>query len=150
MFDLVINTLIILFIIFFTSIIIQKQKDGSTLEDILTKYQYNIFNARTYVKIFGIIFISWLTSVNVYLGILSVILFIMIMEYEYNNEIDKYTNNSEYMIDVNKLYKTTNKIDYFTAENCIKSKPGLGVDKSLFNSTSTIDPYERETIYNNL
>ena len=149
MFDLVINTFIILFIIFFTSIIIQKQKNGSTLEDILLKEQDNILIARTYVKIIGIIIICWLTIVNLYLGVLCAILFIMIMEYEYNNELDKIVNNTGDMM-VNKLYKTINKVDYFTAENFIKSKPSLGADKSLFNSTSTIYPYDTETNYNNI
>jgi cellobiose-specific phosphotransferase system component IIC len=149
MFDLVINTFIIFLIIYFTSIIIHQQKNGNMLDNILTKYQDSIFVARTYVKIIGIIIICWLSIVNIYLGVLGAILFIMIMEYEYNNELDRNINNSE-DVKNNKLYKTCNKVDYFTAENFIKPKPSLGVDKSLFNSTSTINPYEMETNYNNI
>ena len=149
MFDLVINTFIIIFIIYFTSIIIQQQKSGNTLDDILIKYQDNMFVTRSYVKILGIIFICWLTTVNLYLGVLGVILFIMIMEYEYNNEIERTVSNNE-DANINKLHKTGNKVDYFTVENFIKSRPSSRVDKSLFKTTSTIDPYEIETNYNNV
>jgi cellobiose-specific phosphotransferase system component IIC len=142
MFDLVINIFIIFFIIFFTSIIIQQQKNGNTLEDIFTRYQDDIFGVRTYVKIMGVIVICWLSTVKLYLGVLGAILFIMVMEYEYSNEIDSNVNN--------KLHKTSNKVDYFTVENFVKSKPSLRVDKTLFTSTSTIDPYETETNYNNV
>jgi hypothetical protein len=150
MFDLVINILIIFFIILFTNIIIQKQQSGDTLEEILTKYTVNIFVIRTYVKIVGIILICWLSTVNLYLGVISAILFIMVMEYEYNNEIDKTANLQSVMSDDNKLDKKGNRVDYFVVENFLKSKPSSDVDKSLFKSTSTIDPYDTGTIYNNV
>jgi cellobiose-specific phosphotransferase system component IIC len=141
MFDLVINIFIIFFIILFANVIIQNQKRGETLEQIWDKYQDTILVMRTYIKIIGIIFICWLSTVNLYLGIIGAILFIVVMEYDYNNEIDKklQTNTAH---DDNKLHTRDNKIDYFTVENSIKSKPGLGVDKSLFSSTSVIDPYD--------
>ena len=50
----------------------------------------------------------------------------------------------------NKLHKKGNKIDYFTAEKSVKSKPGLGADKSLFKSTSVIDPYDKGTSFTSL
>jgi hypothetical protein len=151
MFDLVINILIIFFIILFTNIIIQKQQSGDTLEDILTKYTSNGFDIRTYVKIVGIILVCWLTTINLYLGVIGAVFFILIMEYEYNNEIDKsgISDNTNNVSD-NKLPKKDKKIDYFTAENNIKSKPSSAVDKSIFKSTSTIDPYDTGTIYNEL
>ena len=150
MFDLVINILIIFFIILFTNIIIQKQQSGDTLEEILTRYTVDIFGIRTYVKIAGIILICWLSTVNLYLGVISAILFIMVMEYEYNNEMDKPTNLQSVIPDDNKLDKKGNKVDYFTVENFLKPKPSSDVDKSLFKSTSTIDPYDTGTIYNNV
>jgi hypothetical protein len=150
MFDLVINILIIFFIILFTNIIIQKQQSGDTLEEILTKYTVDIFGIRTYVKIAGIILICWLSTVNLYLGVISAILFIMVMEYEYNNEMDKPANLQSVIPDDNKLDKNGNKVDYFTVENFLKPKPSSDVDKSVFKSTSTIDPYDTGTIYNNV
>ena len=150
MFDLVINILIIFFIILFTNIIIQKQQSGDTLEEILTRYTVDIFGIRTYVKIAGIILICWLSTVNLYLGVISAILFIMVMEYEYNNEMDKPANLQSVIPDDNKLDKKGNKVDYFTVENFLKPKPSSDVDKSLFKSTSTIDPYDTGTIYNNV
>ena len=150
MFDLVINILIIFFIILFTNIIIQKQQSGDTLEEILTKYTVNIFVIRTYVKIAGIILICWLSTVNLYLGVISAILFIMVMEYEYNNEIDKTVNLHPVISEDNKLGKKGSSGDYFIVENFLKSKPSSDVDKSLFKSTSAIDPYDTGTIYNNV
>jgi hypothetical protein len=153
MFDLVINISIILFIILFTSIIIQKQQEGDTLEEIWRKYQNNTCLMRTFVKIVGIFIICWLSSIHLLLGIMMAIIFIVIMEYDYNNELDITENfqsiNKPYTNDFNnnKLYKKKNKIDYFTAEKSVKSKPGLGADKSLFKSTSTIDPYDKGTSY---
>ena len=156
MFDLVINIFIILFIILFTSIIIQKQQRGDTLEEIWKKYQNNMCLVRTSVKIVGILLICWLSTIHLFLGITVAILFIVIMEYDYNNELDRtenfqsinnpLTDNST----SNKLHKKKNKIDYFTAEKSVKSKPGLGADKSLFKSTSAIDPYDKGTSFTSL
>ena len=156
MFDLVINIFIILFIIFFTSIIVQKQQQGDTLEEIWKKYQNNMCLVRTSIKIIGILLICWLSTVSLYLGIMTAILFIVVMEYDYNNEMDRTENfqsiNKPQTGDVtnNKLHKKSNKIDYFTAEKSVKSKPGLGADKSLFKSTSAIDPYDKGTSYTSL
>lgn len=156
MFDLVINIFIILFIILFTSIIIQKQQQGDTLEEIWKKYQNNMSVMRTIIKIIGLILISWLSAVNLYLGVMTAILFIVVMEYDYNNEMDRTENfqsiNKSQSGDDsnNKLHKKSNKIDYFTAEKSVKSKPGLGADKSLFKSTSVIDPYDKGTSYTSL
>lgn len=148
MFDLVINIFIILFIIFFTSIIIQKQQQGDTLEEIWQKYQNKICITRTTLKIIGIIFICWLSTVHLMLGILTAILLIVIMEYDYNNEIDK-TENFQSIDKTNtgdtyqnKLHKKKNKIDYFVAEKSIRSKPSSSVDKALFKSSSDIKPYD--------
>ena len=154
MFDLVINIFIILFIILFTSIIVQKQQQGDTLEEIWKKYQNNMSVIRTYIKIIGILIICWLSIVNLYLGIMGAILFIVVMEYDYNNEMDRQENFQSTNSDDNtnnKLYKKPNKIDYITAENSVKSKPGgLGADKSLFKSTSVIGPYDEGTSYTSL
>jgi hypothetical protein len=156
MFDLVINIFIILFIILFTSIIVQKQQQGDTLEEIWKKYQNNTCLVRTFIKIIGIFFICWLSIVNLYLGVLAAILFIVVMEYDYNNEMDR-TENFQSINkphsgndNKNKLHKKGNKVDYFTAEKSVKSKPGLGADKSLFKSTSVIDPYDKGTSYTSL
>jgi hypothetical protein len=67
------------------------------------------------------------------------------MEYDYNNEINRMNEHHE-----NKLHKNENKIDYFIVENIIKPKPGLGADKSLFSSTSAIDPYDTGMPYNSV
>jgi flagellar biosynthesis component FlhA len=156
MFDLVINIFIILFIIWFTSIIVRKQQQGDTLEEIWKKYQNNMSVMRTIIKIIGLFLISWLSAVNLYLGVMTAILFIVVMEYDYNNEMDRSENfqsiNNPQSGDDgnNKLHKKTNKIDYFTAEKSVKSKPGLGADKSLFKSTSVIDPYDKGTSYTSL
>jgi preprotein translocase subunit SecG len=156
MFDLVINIFIILFIILFTSIIVQKQQQGDTLEEILKKYQNNMSEVRTFIKIIGIFLTCWLSTVNLYVGILAAILFIVVMEYDYNNEMDR-TENFQSINkphsgndNNNKLHKKGNKVDYFTAEKSVKSKPGLGADKSLFKSTSVIDPYDKGTSYTSL
>lgn len=151
MFDLVINIFIILFIIFFTSIIIQKQQQGDTLEEIWQKYQNSTCMTRTTMKIIGIIFICWLSTVHLVLGILTAILLIVIMEYDYNNEIDKTENfqsidkTSMGDTEQNKLHKKKNKVDYFVAEKSIQSKPALTADKSLFKSSSEIEPYDTNT-----
>ena len=87
---------------------------------------------------------------------MTAILFIVVMEYDYNNEMDRTENfqsiNKSPSDDVtnNKLHKKGNKIDYFTAEKSVKSKPGLGADKSLFKSTSVIDPYDKGTSFTSL
>jgi cellobiose-specific phosphotransferase system component IIC len=151
MFDLVINIFIILFIIFFTSIIIQKQQQGDTLEEIWQKYQNNMCTTRTTLKIIGIIFICWLSTVHLVLGILTAILLIVIMEYDYNNEIDKTENfqsidkTSTGDTEQNKLHKKKNKVDYFIAEKSVQSKQALGADKSLFKSLMDIKPYDVNT-----
>ena len=155
MFDLVINILIILFIFLFTSIIIKKQQQGDTLEEIWKKYQNNMSIIRTVIKIVGVLLICWLSFVNLYLGIMGAIVFIVIMEYDYNNELDKIENfqsinKGHNDTHTNKLHKKSNKIDYFTAEKSIKSKPGLGADKSLFKANSIIDPYDMGVNYTNL
>ena len=156
MFDLVINIFIILFIFLFTSIIIQKQQQGDTLEEIWKKYQNNMCFVRTSIKILGLIIISWLSSINLYLGLMVAILFIVIMEYDYNNEMDRIENfqsvNKPQTDDItdNKLHKKGNKIDYFIAEKSVKSKPAMGVDKSLFKSTSDINPYDKGINYTSL
>ena len=151
MFDLVINIFIILFIIFFTSIIIQKQQQGDTLEEIWQKYQNKMCMTRTTMKIIGILFICWLSTVHLLLGIMTAIILIVIMEYDYNNEMDK-TENFQSIdktgtgdTDQNKLHKKQNKIDYFIAEKSVQSKKGLGADKSLFSSLSDIQPYDTNT-----
>lgn len=156
MFDLVINIFIILFIFLFTSIIIQKQQQGDTLEEIWKKYQNNMCMVRTFVKMLGLLIICWLTTIHLFLGVIVAILFIVIMEYDYNNELDRTENfqsiNKSNIDDSsnNKLHKKKNKIDYFTAEKSVKSRPGLGADKSLFKSTSLIDPYDKDTNYTSL
>jgi cellobiose-specific phosphotransferase system component IIC len=151
MFDLVINIFIILFIIFFTSIIIQKQQQGDTLEEIWQKYQNKMCMTRTTMKIIGILFICWLSTVHLLLGIMTAIILIVIMEYDYNNEMDK-TENFQSIdktgtgdTDQNKLHKKQNKIDYFIAEKSVQSKKGLSADKSLFSSLSDIQPYDTNT-----
>ena len=145
MFELVINIFIIFFIILFTNAIIQNQQRGETLHDIWDTYRHDILVIRTYAKIAGIIFICWLSTVNLMLGVLSAIFFIVVMEYEYNNEIYKMANHTD-----NKLHKHDNKIDFFVVENSIKPRAGLGVDKSLFSSTSSIEPYDIYTPYNSV
>ena len=152
MFDLVINIFIILFICLFTSIIVQKQQQGDTLEEIWKKYQNNMCFVRTSIKIIGLIIISWLSSINLYLGLMTAILFIIVMEYDYNNEMDRVENFQSVIkpqtgdVTHNKLHKKGNKIDYFVAEKSIQSKPSGGVDKSVFTSTSLIDPYDSNGI----
>ena len=146
MFDLVINIFIIFFLILFINVIIQNQQHGETLEDIWNKYQDDIMVIRTYVKIVGVILICWLSTIDVYMGVFGAILYIVVMEYDHNNELHRINEDNH----VNKLHKGDNKIDYFVAENSVKPRPGFGADKSLFSSTSAIDPYDTDMPYNTI